>query len=237
MDLKKTVDAFWLDHFAPGARVSEKGQIILSRNANDDLQISYLKMNDYRIIAMNESLHAKFSNYIGKRPISEGALLSFTQEIGFRWNPPDLLFYADGFTFREKQNCPLDVIVRKLSKADAPAFDTMTAECSAADLDAGYVELEHTSVYGVFYKGKMVSQASAYAFYDDERIYDVGYITHPDFRQRGLGGLCASALTRDLLQKGKIAQIRAQPALIGSIGIAESIGYIKMGEWLYDEGE
>ena len=229
------INQCWLDRLAQGMHEPPHQQIALVRSSPDsETNISYLKLPTFAILSMNADYHAQFVQFCGDHAATEQMLFAFTDAIGFAWNPPDLLFYANQVSFKPKLNHDVAVTVRKLSESDAEAFDLMTQACSEDDLDAGYVELDHTLVYGVFHHDLMVARASAYGFGHSEQIYDLGYITHPDYKQRGFGSLCASALTQAILDRGNIAQIRVQPHLHGSIGIAKTLGYLQMGAWHYD---
>lgn len=150
----------------------------------------------------------------------------------------DNLFFANPDTFVEREPEP-EVLVRRLTEADAEAFAEFDAACSPEDLDAGYVELDHDIVTGCFCEGSLMSKASAYAFFGSSgaagRVWDIGYVTRPEGRGRGFGRACAGLLTKELLGLGKIPLIRSQDTRPGSIGIARSLGFVAYGRWSYPE--
>ena len=156
-------------------------------------------------------------------------------DAGLEWNPPDYLYYLENTTEEGYRYSGDQVEVRQISLNDLSAFEQMTDACSEEDLDAGYVEIDHSIVIGVFLGAKMVCRASAYPFMKSTEIYDIGYITHPDFKGKGYGSPCCSALVKEILKQKKVPQIRVQAQISGSIRVAEKVRFVKQGECTYDK--
>lgn len=85
-------------------------------------------------------------------------------------------------------------------------------------------------VVGCYYKDLLVSAASATHYWAN--FADLGIITHPDFRGKGLGKAVVSALTERVLKEtNKIPLYRADEiANPASFKIAQSLGYKKKSE-------
>ncbi|OQY46489.1 MAG: hypothetical protein B6242_07625 [Anaerolineaceae bacterium 4572_78] len=115
--------------------------------------------------------------------------------------------------------------VRFMSEKDKPYMDAMYAECTEKDIDEAYVEIDHTLVCGCFQGEKLVSAASMYYTRQGEIFSDLGVITHPDFRGNGLGKGAVSKICEWLLVHDKIAQYRSSVTILGSNGIAKSLGF------------
>ncbi len=240
MSLKIIID-FWTKNGNTENLFLEKNKLKLMKNQKDSyLQISYINICGYGLIKMNREIYAKALDFLKGTDITEETLFKFTEEMGIKWEPPDLLFFTDREKFRDIKVSDNNISVRKLSPDDQKKFEEMTNECSEEDLDQGYVELDHTLVWGVFLNDRIVSVASAYAFGEDERLYDIGYVTDPNQRGKGYGSLCTCALTKDILSLEIIPQIRVQPHLLSSVALAKRIGYEELGRWYYvclKEGE
>jgi L-amino acid N-acyltransferase YncA len=130
--------------------------------------------------------------------------------------------------------------VRELTEADTAAFAAFDKACSPADLDAGYVELDHDLVAGVFLDGVLVCKASAFDWSDGDEygpVWDIGYVTRPDMRGKGFGKAAAAFLAAEIRRDDRIAQIRAADSRPASIGIAESLGFSRFGLWEYPAAE
>ncbi|MBN1619556.1 GNAT family N-acetyltransferase [candidate division WOR-3 bacterium] len=237
----KTIIDFWTKNGDDENLILEENRIKLIQNQKDSyLQISYINISGYGLVKMNGKIYRKAQDFFKDSELTEETLFKFTEDSSLSWDAPDQLFFTDREKYREILVSSEDILVRKLSPNDKIKFEEMTGECSEEDLDQGYVELDHTLVWGVFLKDRLVSIASAYAFGEDERLYDIGYVTHPDFRGKGHGSLCTSALTKDILSRGIIPQIRVQPHLLSSIALAKRIGFEEIGRWFYvslKEGE
>jgi GNAT superfamily N-acetyltransferase len=60
-------------------------------------------------------------------------------------------------------------------------------------------------------------------------LAQVGLLTDPRFRGRGLGTAVASAAVARALAAGLVAQWRARPAIVGSRRIARTLGFVDAG--------
>lgn len=190
------------------------------------------------VVCLNSAIYEQAMNQarLGNPIHDLQDMREFLKTIGLRLDRPDRFFYANETDFRPKP-VPDGVVVRPLKESDRLAFEEMTQDTSQEDLEAGFVELVHTLVFGAFIQEKMVSRASAFAFDQEEWIYDVGYVTHPDYRNQGFGAMCASELTKRIFTIDKTPQIRAEPQRMASLQIAKTLGYTFYGTWEYDEEE
>jgi RimJ/RimL family protein N-acetyltransferase len=170
----------------------------------------------------------------GEPPQDALSFRRFLSNHGLRLGTPEHFFYAEEKDFCPKP-IPKAVEVRALQETDRVSFNEMTKASSSEDLEAGFVELDHPLVFGAFVKGKRVSRSSAFSFDQEKWIFDIGYVTHPNYRNQGLGALCASELTKRIFATQKIPQIRVEPQRKASIGIAKSLGYPFYGILEYDE--
>lgn len=119
---------------------------------------------------------------------------------------------------------------RQLTNDDAEAFEALVAEAPDDDLDEAYVELDHWLVYGTFIGDKLVSAGSMYPW-DDTQLADLGVITLPEFRGRGLGRATVQAMSAAALGRGYVPQYRCQRDNTASVALARAAGFTLLGEW------
>lgn len=120
--------------------------------------------------------------------------------------------------------------IRQLTDADEALFARFADEASEDDLDDAFVELDHWKVFGAIVEGRLVSAASAYPW-DGSTLADVGVITLPEFRGRGLARATVRALSASALNDGFEPQYRCQLDHAASVALAASAGFALFGEW------
>jgi RimJ/RimL family protein N-acetyltransferase len=232
---RHAVDRAWRDRLGVGVQKTDVAETLVVPDWDGDgLHLSLLVSNGSSTICLDREHTVRFAEFLAGREPTAFLLLEFAESIHFAWNPPDLLYYADLTTFRPRTFADGGVVVRHVHRSDAGAFEDMSAACPAGDLDAASVALDDPVVFAAFLRGEMVARASAYEFGTGSSIADLGYVTHPRHRGKGYGAACVRALTAEMLSQGRIPQIRVQPQLHASIGVARTLGYDLWGEWRYD---
>lgn len=145
-------------------------------------------------------------------------------------NAPDHIFYlplAEHAVLREER---WNSRTRQLTAADAPAFAEFTAQAPEDDLDEAYVELDHWLVVGTFSGEQLVAAASMYPW-GNTLLADLGVITLPEFRGRGLGRETVRAVSAAALARGYEPQYRCQFENIASVALARAAGFALLGAW------
>lgn len=143
---------------------------------------------------------------------------------------PDHLFYlplTEQAALREE---PWEGATRQLTDADAAAFAEFTAQAPEDDLDEAYVELDHWLVVGTFSGDRLVSAASMYPW-GETLLADLGVITLPEFRGRGLGRATVRAISAAALARGYEPQYRCQLENTASAALARAAGFALFGVW------
>lgn len=79
------------------------------------------------------------------------------------------------------------------------------------------------TAWGAFVDGRLVSVAVS--FFVGDRYEDLGVVTEPGFRGRGLSSACAGALLKDILQRGRLGSWSTSPDNLASLRVAEKIGF------------
>ena len=161
---------------------------------------------------------------------------------GIALNTPDNLFYLtlqEQATLSEQARLSEQAQLRdeagvadtrELTAADAASFDAFTRAAPDDDLDEAFVELDHWLVVGTFVDGRLACAASAYPW-DETQLADVGVITLPEFRGRGLGRATVRAISAEALGRGYEPQYRCQLDNTASVALARASGFTRFGEW------
>lgn len=141
---------------------------------------------------------------------------------------PRVLFRLDG------QPTPARVVpsvtVRRLTEQDAPQVAALPADAiwiarpwnNAAGLAAsGYA-------WGALVDGTLVSVSCS--FFVGETYEELGVVTVDGHRGQGYSTACTEALCRDVLARGHIPTWSTTPDNLGSIRVAEKLGFAPAGE-------
>jgi len=116
--------------------------------------------------------------------------------------------------------------VRLLTTDDAPALAGLSTDSSwIAETWGGVPGMLAAGVArGVLVDGKVA--AIAVPFYVGGTYEDIGVITEPDHRRRGLSTACAGALIADIRARGHVPTWSTSPDNAGSRGVAARLGFV-----------
>lgn len=116
--------------------------------------------------------------------------------------------------------------VRLLTPADAPAFAGLSADSAwIAETWGGVSGLLAAGVArGVLADGKVA--ALAVPFYVGAAHEDIGVVTEPAHRRRGLSAACAAALVADIRARGRVPTWTTSPDNTGSLAVAARLGFV-----------
>jgi predicted GNAT family acetyltransferase len=137
-----------------------------------------------------------------------------TQNIGLSYYlfPADLPSYLPSSEFS----------LRKLTDKDAENMTTLHRANTPEDVEEGYVEVTHQIAFGCFFNDQLVAASSGYERTD---FLDIGVLTHPDHRKKGLGRAVVGALCEWANEKNMIAQYRHDQVNINSENVARSLNF------------
>jgi RimJ/RimL family protein N-acetyltransferase len=159
-----------------------------------------------------------------------GRLAAGLTDAGITLNGPDHLFYLPLTEQGVVRGPPVSDGTRQLTPDDEDAFARFTDEAPEADLNEAFVELGHWLVFGTFVDGRLVAAASMYPWHGTQ-LADLGVITLPDYRGRGLGRATVRAMSARAIELGYEPQYRCQIDNAPSITLAKSAGFARYGEW------
>lgn len=117
---------------------------------------------------------------------------------------------------------PAGFAIRTLSTADAAALADLQAACRPEEVDEGEVSVEDEIGFGCFQGPTLAAVATGFRL---TGFMDIGVLTHPAFRRKGLGKAAVTALCRWCIDHDVIAQYRCRVDNVGSRSIAASLGF------------
>lgn len=162
--------------------------------------------------------------------IGADAFEAAVNRAGIALNGADHLFFFPLAEHAALTAAPPSDTVRRLRADDAAAFAAFEEAAPDDDLDEAFVELDHWLVYGAFVSGELVAAASMYPW-TGTRLADLGVLTLPAFRGRGLARETVRALSADALRQGYEPQYRCQLDNHASVALAASAGLQRFATW------
>jgi RimJ/RimL family protein N-acetyltransferase len=116
--------------------------------------------------------------------------------------------------------------VRQLTSNDQTAFEAFVEQCSEEDVEEGDVSIEHLSAFGVFDGDRLGAVASIYEWLG---LLDIGILTDPAYRGRGMGKAAVSACALHHLTGSQAVVYRHDILNLGSQGIAQGLNFAQYG--------
>lgn len=222
------VMANWAHYFAVEAALFEQpGTTFLPSKVQSSQPTMYLYQINKRTVIEYHKVSASQLQQLATQ-----SLLNFDEIANFFGQGSVALDYTDHIFYLDKRHftpCHVNKVcyTRMLTQSDAPALDELHGACPWSEVDNAYVEIDQDAVSGAFVADKLVAAASAYEL---DGFLDLGVLTHPSHRGKGLGKAAISALCSSLIDRDKLFQYRCHDSLHSSIGIAHSIGFTKYFE-------
>jgi RimJ/RimL family protein N-acetyltransferase len=149
---------------------------------------------------------------------------------GVHLNDPDALHYLPAGVVAAANASDDHRSTRRLTPDDADAFARFTAAAPDDDLDEAFVGLDHWLAFGTFVEGELAAAASAYPW-GETLLADIGVITLPASRGRGLGRDTVRAISAAARALGYEPQYRCQLDNAPSVAVAEAAGFVHFGQW------
>lgn len=148
-------------------------------------------------------------------------------EAGLRLRWRDFLTYLDPGAPRPAP----DGAVRRLEPGDAPALAELAAACSPRERALAQVAISDPVGVGVFEGRRLLGVATL--LFQGAEIADVGVLTRPDARGRGVARRAGTLLAWLGQRRGRTMQYSTQEDNPASLRVAAALGYRL---WLTEEG-
>lgn len=221
------------DHWLPARAAhvpEEEAFVVVDPDLPDNRAVSVVRVEDGpTIVAVSAANAARIGVDDGETIPADEATTRIAAA-GIPLNDPDHLFYLP---IEEQQAIAAEthgIHTRRLTADDAQAFADMVAAAPAHELDEAFVELDHWLVVGTFVDTRLAAVASMYPW-GATHLADLGVITLPEFRGRGLARVTVRALAAAALARGYEPQYRCQLDNAPSVALAIASGFRRFGEW------
>lgn len=217
----------------PAGEVAVSVDPALSANRS----VSLLRREDGSAVLSVSLERASELELVGEERVDPADLSARMERVGISFNDPDHLFYLALEDQAVLLSESFGAGTRQLTAADASVFEDFASDTPEEDLDEAFVELDHWLVFGTFIDDRLVSAASMYPW-SGTRLADLGVITLPAFRGRGLGRVTVRAMSAEALRRGYEPQYRCQLDNAASVALALASGFTRLGAWeVIDTGE
>jgi hypothetical protein len=224
------VDRAWAGHFdCTAEEVRLPGTSLLVRErmrGSGEIHLTHLRARTFT--ELGPDLEAELADALGQSGwagnLSAAALRQLLQARRLGANHRGLIFHLDPARLALRLS-ETPAHLRPLAGPDQPALLALCERCSPQEVDDAYVELGHEVVYGCFEAQQLVAAGSGYR---RNGFLDIGVLTDPARRGRGLAPAIAAAISRDGVRNGLIAQYRCDVQNASSIRVAERAGFTRL---------
>lgn len=222
-----------LSHWTPDAASahSDEGVVVaIDPDLSKNRSVSLLRLADGpAVLSVTPARALELGVAHGDR-VDTAELATRITGSGITLNDPDHLFYLSLDAQAALRHEPATADSRPLTAADADLFEEFTRAAPDDDLDEAFVELDHWIVFGTFVDDRLVAAASMYPW-SGTQLADLGVITLPEFRGRGLGRVTVRAISAEALERGYEPQYRCQLDNAASVALARAAGFSLLGTW------
>jgi GNAT superfamily N-acetyltransferase len=205
-------------------------QVVLDSSLRPNRSVSLVRVSGGPTVLAVTPQRASELSLSGTRSVDADELAASLRAAGITLHDPDYLFYlpvADQAALRTEAG---HAGTRQLTMADQEAFARFVAATPEDDVAEAFVELDHWLVFGTFADGCLVAAASMYPW-SGTGLADLGVITLPAHRGRGLGRATVRAISARAIEQGYEPQYRCQLDNASSVALAKSAGFTQFGEW------
>jgi len=217
----------WTGHFGcPMEIAQESGSTLLPESKYDgDKVIALWHIGKHTFAQLDPACYSPLKKLIEDLPENTsltgdlietawGSEKILSRDIGLTYYlfPPNLPEYLPSQPF----------ILRQLTEADAEAMSALHTANTPEDVDEGFVEVTHQIAFGCFLNEQLVAAASGY---ERTGFLDIGVLSHPDYRKKGLGKAVVGALCNWSIQQDMIPQYRHNILNAGSQNVARGLNF------------
>ena len=219
----------WAAYFhCPVETTKQPGTTLLPESKYDGEKIIALwHIGKHTFVQLDPAFHSQLDALVKKLPAHTSLI---GEQIENAWGKEAISSRDSGFTYYlfppdlPNYQPPSPFTLRQLTEADAELMSALQAANTPEDVEEAYVEVTHEIAFGCFHGDQLVAAASGY---ERTGFLDLGVLTHPEFRKKGLGKAVVGAACDWANQKGMIAQYRHNALNINSQNVATSLNFRK----------
>lgn len=187
-----------------------------------------LRIEDTCVVAVPAGRRAAVEEMVDGRSADEVFDRGFAGRCGPRGGPvlgPSWHGYVDRPSFR---SVPRSVPVRRVAGSEADAIERLRSAVAPDEWsEGGFVPLPDAT-WGSFDGAELVALGNMTAW--NAARSDVGLVTHPAHRGRGLAAAVASTMIGETLERTTVVRYRALVTNMASLRVAERLGFIGYGQ-------
>jgi GNAT superfamily N-acetyltransferase len=226
-EFNRQVEALWAAHFGSSAeKFGRAGTTLLTRErlrGEGVIHIVYIRQR--AVVEIDPVLEPEVRGGLaaaGAHGVLSSAMLARL------WGAPRLAHVDAGLIFHLQPGALVrpklrsQFISRPLAPTDQSLLDGLRNHCTPNEVDEGYVEIDHEIAWGCCEGERLVAVGSAYR---RNGFMDLGVLTAPEFRGRGLARHIVCALSDVTLKLGLIPQYRCNRINRPSRRVAEGAGF------------
>jgi GNAT superfamily N-acetyltransferase len=223
-ELLTQVNQVWAERFhLPPERIAQPGtSLYINPKWSANGSVALWPVGEHVVVELAPDREADLQTIIAQFPanhcLTVGDLKGIWGEIRNERMP---LYALDADLFRPFA-VPTLYTLRQLNPDDQPAFDAFQAQCSDDEREEGEVAIEHDIAFGVFDGERIVAASSVYVW---RGFIDIGILTDPAYRGKGLGKAAVSVCCEYYLPGDLIVGYRHDIKNLGSKGIASGLGF------------
>lgn len=224
---EKTIYQNWANHFGcPIETIHKNGTSLLpEKKYEGDKIIALWHIGKHTFAQLDPAYFSSLDKLLKNLPAQTSLTCDHIQEawgkemilsrdlgLSYYLFPPDLPNYIP----------PQPFSLRQLTKTDADAMSALHDANTPEDVDEGFVEVDHQIAFGCFLDNQLIAAASGY---ERTGFLDIGVLTHPEFRKKGLGKSVVGSLCNWANEHNIIAQYRHNIINTGSQHVADSLNF------------
>jgi GNAT superfamily N-acetyltransferase len=227
-ELLARVNQTWAEHFQlPLERIAQPGTtLFINKKWTANGPIELWPVGEHIVVELAPERETELQAIIAQFPADHRLTLDDLKRIWGEVRTERMPLYAiDADLFRPFA-VPAPYTLRQLTPDDQQAFDAFQAQCSENEREEGEVAIEHDIAFGIFDGERIVTASSVYVW---RGFIDIGILTDPAYRGRGLGKAAVSVCVEHYLPGDILVGYRHDINNLGSKGIAVGLGFTCYG--------
>jgi ribosomal protein S18 acetylase RimI-like enzyme len=203
----------WSEELGVDAAVFEKRGVVARAGRDESESLKVYSIGGVQVVVVPTAFVSKLPDARELLPHVEALAARLNVTLTLTWR--DFVYYA---------TTPLDEVIeperlRSLTPDDAPLLADLQGACTPDEVEISIISIDDLYPTGYFEGKRLVGVASVLD--KGHEIEDIGVLTHPDYRGRGIGSTLTRYLRNHIAQRGNVAQYITMERNRGSVGIAE----------------